>query len=54
MFIDHYAHLYFENPDRQDDVVDDDFDVNKIVQEINEEEERLAETDDWEDLTPDD
>lgn len=49
MLTDHYAHLYFENPNRQDDIVDDDFSLEDLLREAAEE----AAQDDWEDLTPD-
>lgn len=53
MFADYYAHLYFDNPNKQDDVVDDDFDKDAILAEIEAEAE-AEQSNEWDDVTPDD
>ncbi len=49
---DYWAHTYYDDPDKANrEVVDDDFDVNQLLAEINAEAELEENPDDWEDVT---
>lgn len=47
MLSDYWAHYYFDNPNAQDEVVDDDFNLDDELARIEMEAESV---DDWEDV----
>lgn len=52
MLTDYWAHTYFDDPEKADrEVVDDDFDLDDVLAEINAEAENDSDPDDWEDIT---
>ncbi len=51
---DYYAHIYADDPSKANDVVDDDFDLETEIAQINSEaEQEMLDDDpeDWEELT---